>query len=158
MNAMIRPVLRAGATGMAVAWVALAAAAAWAAGVVPTIRVDDAWIRWLPSDLPAAGYTTLANTGDRTVNLIGASSPDYGDVSLHRNYTRAGTVEMMPVDQIPIGPHSSLNFAATGYHMMLMQPHRPIKPGDHVPITLRFAGGSSLTVSFEVRKPDSVSR
>jgi copper(I)-binding protein len=39
--------------------------------------------------------------------------------------------------------------------MMLMQPNKPLKPGDHVLITLQFAGGSSLTAPFDVRKPDS---
>jgi copper(I)-binding protein len=29
----------------------------------------------------------------------------------------------------------------------------PIAPGDHVPVTLHFADGRSLTASFEVRKP-----
>jgi copper(I)-binding protein len=35
---------------------------------------------------------------------------------------------------------------------MLMQATKPLQPGDHVPIILRFADGSSLTVQFEVRK------
>jgi copper(I)-binding protein len=62
---------------------------------------------------------------------------------------------MLPVRRITIDPHSSLSFAATGYHMMLVQPNKPLKPGDHVLITLQFAGGSSLTAPFDVRKPDS---
>jgi copper(I)-binding protein len=148
-------VIRAIVPGMAVACAALAGAAAWSADAAPSIRIDDAWIRWLPGNLPAAGYTTLTNSGEEPVILTGASSPAYGDVSLHRSRTQAGNVEMVPVERIPIGPHASLSFAAAGYHLMLMQPNRPIQPGDHVPITLHFAGGSSLTVSFAVHQPDS---
>jgi copper(I)-binding protein len=37
---------------------------------------------------------------------------------------------------------------------MLMQPQRAIHPGDHVLLTLRFAGGQSLPVQFEVRRAD----
>ena len=61
-------------------------------------------------------------------------------------------MEMRPVAQIAIVAHSSLNFAATGYHLMLVQPSKPLALGDHVPMTLHFAGGGSLTVQFEVRK------
>jgi len=95
---------------------------------------------------------TLINTGDSPVTLISASSPDYGEVSLHRNLNRGGTLEMVPAGKITINPRASLNFAATGYYFMLMQPSTPRQPGDHVPITLHFAGGASLTVEFEVRR------
>ena len=118
----------------------------------PSIRVEDAWIRWLPAGVPAGGYMTLTNTGDKTLMLIAVSSPDYGEVSMHRSIERQGMMEMTPVAQIAIVAHSSLNFAATGYHFMLMQPSKSVKLGDRVPITLRFADGASLTVQFEVRK------
>ena len=130
---------------------ALAAAAAIAA--TPAVRAENAWIRWLPANLPSAGYATLVNTGDRPEVLIGASSPDYGEVSLHQNVTRDGTVEMRPVERITIDPHSSLRLAA-GYHMMLMQANKPLKPGDRVTIILRLLSGS-VTVKFEVRPADS---
>ena len=118
----------------------------------PTIRIEDAWIRWLPAGTPAGGYVTLTNTGDKRLVLIAASSPDYGEVSMHRSVERQGMMQMTPVAQIAIDAHSSLDFAATGYHFMLMQPSKLVKLGDRVPITLRFADGASLTVRFEVRK------
>jgi periplasmic copper chaperone A len=126
--------------------------AAVLASAGPAIRAEEAWIRWLPAGVPAGGYMTLINTGDSPVTLISASSPDYGEVSLHRNLNRGGTLEMVPAGEITINPRASLNFAATGYHFMLMQPSTPRQPGDHVPITLHFVGGASLTVVFEVRR------
>jgi copper(I)-binding protein len=39
--------------------------------------------------------------------------------------------------------------------MMLMQATKPLRPADRVPITLRFADGSTVLVQFEVRNPDS---
>lgn len=130
----------------------LALAAAPALTAASMIRVDDAWIRWLPAGLPAGGYMTLTNLGDTAVNLVAASSPAYAEVSIHRSVGSGGTVGMRPVAQITIEPHSSVDFAAAGYHFMLMQPIKPLEPGDRVPIALRFADGSSLTVQFEVRK------
>jgi copper(I)-binding protein len=125
------------------------------AAATPSIRADAAWVRWLPAGLPAGGYVTLTNTGARAVVLIAASSPDYAEVSVHRSAERAGNMEMRPVAKITIDPHSSLNFAATGYHLMFMQPNRSLKPGDEVPVTLHFADGSALTVAFAVRGADT---
>ena len=132
---------------------ALAAAPPTTAG--PELTIQDAWIRWLPADLPAAGYLTLINTGARPLNLIAATSPAYTQVTLHRTVNRGGGMQMTAVEHITIDAHSSLDFAATGYHMMLMQATKPLRPADRVPITLRFADGSTVLVQFEVRNPDS---
>ncbi len=123
-----------------------------AATAAPRIRIDAAWIRWLPAGLPAGGYMSLTNIGDTAVNLVAASSPAYAEVSIHRSVESGGTITMQPVTQITIEPHSRVDFAAAGYHFMLMQPAKPLEPGGHVPISLRFADGSSLEVQFEVRK------
>jgi copper(I)-binding protein len=118
-----------------------------------SVQVTDAWVRWLPGQLPAGGYLTLINSGDRPSSLIAASCPDYAEVSLHRSRNVAGTARMMPVHDITVAAHSTLAFAAQGYHLMLVHPSKPLKPGDRVPVTLSFAGGSAVTVLFELRPP-----
>lgn len=118
----------------------------------PTIRVLAAWIRWLPAGLPAAGYLTLTNTGDKALALESASSPSYGDVSIHRSITHGTTEEMVPVKAITLEPHQTLEFQLTGYHLMLMKPTPSADTSAKIPITLRFSDGSVLTVPFEVRK------
>jgi copper(I)-binding protein len=119
------------------------------------VRLTDAWIRWLPAGLPAAGYLTIANGGGRPLILVGASSPAYADVSLHQTQTHGGAMQMLAVEQLSVAPHATLRFAASGYHFMLSGATQPIKPGDRVPITLKFADSPSVTLSFAVRKPDA---
>src|ERR1700688_3080572 len=65
-----------------------------------TVQAKDAWVRWLPGNLPAGGYVTLVNTSDRPISLVAASCPDYGVVSLHRSRNVAGTSQIMRVDKI----------------------------------------------------------
>jgi len=130
-----------------------AATPAAAPAAPPSIRVDDPWIRWLPAGVPAAGYFTLINTGDESVALIAAMSADFRDVSIHRSVQRGGVMQMEEVREIIVDPHSRLELAAKGYHLMLMNPARPIESEKRIPITLRFRDGSSLTVPFEVREP-----
>jgi periplasmic copper chaperone A len=121
------------------------------AKAAPALRIDAAWIRWLPAGVPLAGYLTLTNLGDTPLTLIGASSSEFRDVSIHRSVESAGRVEMSPVERLTIGAHSRLEFAATGYHLMLMQPTGPIESQDRVTIILHFTDGASLAVPFEVR-------
>ena len=135
-------------------WLALAGVAASAndSARTPSVHIENAWIRWLPSGLPAGGYLTLTNTGDRALTLIGATSDAFGMVSVHRTVHRGGNVAMEPAERIGIAAHATLDFAAAGYHLMLMDASKALKPGDRVSITLRFADGASLTVPFEVRQ------
>ena len=117
------------------------------------VRVDDAWIRWLPAGLPAGGYMTLRNDSARPVALVGASSPDYEEVMLHHSVMKDGTMQMLPVSSVEIPAHGELQFKPGGYHIMLMKARHEVHPGDQLPLTLRFADGEQLRVRFEVRKP-----
>ncbi|MGH8143934.1 MAG: copper chaperone PCu(A)C [Steroidobacteraceae bacterium] len=119
------------------------------------LQIEQAWIRWLPANLPAGGYLTVTNRGERPVVLVSASSPDYAGVALHRSVTEGGLSKMEPVAQITVAPHATLSFSATGYHIMLTTPTLPVAPGGHVPIALHFADGRSLVVNFEVRAPSA---
>jgi periplasmic copper chaperone A len=122
-----------------------------AAAAAPPLRIDEAWVRWLPAGVPLAGYLTVTNLGDAPITLVGASSSAFGEISLHRSIESGGQVWMSPVERLTIGPHARLEFAATGYHLMLMRPGAPIEPQARVTIVLHFEGGASLAVPFEVR-------
>jgi periplasmic copper chaperone A len=120
----------------------------------PLLHLTDAWIRWLPGATPAGGYVTLVNESDVPWTLTGASSDDYGSVTLHQSREEHGVSSMTPVEALIIAPHSTLVLGDQGYHLMLMQPSRPLKPGDDVRIDLRFANGRQVGTSFHVRSPD----
>lgn len=127
----------------------LVAVAAHANAVAP--KVEHAWIRWLPGDLPAAGYATITNSGDKAIELTGADSADYGQVMLHRSFHKNGESHMQMVPAIAIPAHGHISLAPGGFHLMLMHARRPIKPGDKVKIELHFSDGSSQSVDFPVR-------
>jgi copper(I)-binding protein len=121
----------------------------------PAVAITDAWIRWLPANLPAGGYATLRNMGRAPVILTAASSSAYEDVSLHRTSSHEGMSQMQPVAQITVAAGASLKFAPDGYHIMLEHPTKALQPGDHVPITFHFSDGNSVTAQFELRRPDA---
>lgn len=132
----------------------LLAPATLSVGLPATVTVSSAWIRWLPANLPAAGYATLRNVGDQPATLIGASTPDYGAVMFHKSRNENGVEQMMPVERLQINPHAQLSFAPQSLHIMLLRPTRAILPGDRVSLTLHFTDGQALKVQFDVRRPD----
>lgn len=136
---------------MAAAMLALSAAAFAAAPAPPDAKVENAWIRWLPAKLPAAGYAVIRNVGDAPLRITGARSPDYGMVMLHHSRLAHGDSTMEMVEHLDIPPHGSVELAPGGYHLMLAQPTRAIKPGDQATITFEFADGAELQTDFSVR-------
>ena len=137
-----------------IACASLLAPPTYPADIAVAVAVSNAWIRWLPANLPAAGYVALHNVSDQTVTLIGASTPDYARAMFHESRNQHGVEKMLLVQTILIRAHAEVAFAPDGYHIMLMEPKRVIQPGDNLMVTLHFTGGQSLPVQFEVRKSD----
>ncbi|MGH7188606.1 MAG: copper chaperone PCu(A)C [Acetobacteraceae bacterium] len=115
--------------------------------------MSDAWLRYIPGGSPSAGYFKLTNRGDKPLSLVGAECADFGMVMIHRTIERGGLSTMRPVHELTVAPGGNVEFAPGGYHLMLMRPRHPLEPGGRLPVTLRFADGSSLQVEFLVRSP-----
>ena len=128
----------------------LAPALATAAGGV---SIEKPWMRFIIKARPAAGYFTLKNDGDSTVELTGASSPACGMVMLHQTKSKGGVDKMMMVSSVKVPAHGSLSFAPGGYHLMCMKPNASMKLGASVPVVLKFADGKTITASFPVKGP-----
>ena len=152
----------------------LAGAVPAAAQDAPGLSLVDAWIRELAPGLPAAGYFTLRNDSGATVQLVGASSPDCGSLTLHQTIREhamsamsgldpgnaregmgamPGMTTMRPVAAVPVPGHGAVRFAPGGYHLMCEHPTPAVQAGRSVAVTLRFAGGRSLRAAFPVRSP-----
>jgi periplasmic copper chaperone A len=115
------------------------------------VTASQAWIRLLPAKLPASGYVTLQNNGSSATTLVSAHSGTYASVMLHQSTMGNGMSSMSAVDKLVIPAQGKASLAPAGYHLMLEQPNRGLKPGDSVDITLDFADGSQLPVHFLVR-------
>ena len=94
---------------------------------------------------------TLTNRGPVAQSLVGASSPEYGAISLHQTRPAQALRAMTPVESITLAPNETVKFEELGYHLMLTPGRRRVRPGDRVSIVLHFTGGRSMTVPFEVR-------
>jgi copper(I)-binding protein len=129
----------------------LLAATASAATQGSPIKIEHGWVRWLPANLPAAGYAVIRNDGDKPAVLSSVDSTDYGVAMLHRSMQENGKDVMEMVHALTIPAHGEVKLAPGGYHLMLMDARHPIKPGDAVHVTLHFAGGETIQATWPVR-------
>ena len=83
---------------------------------------------------------------------MAAHSSGFETVMIHRTIVKDGMAGMAHASQIEIAPNARLTFAPGGYHLMLMNPKRPLRAGDSIVISLEFRGGLVLPVEFAVRK------
>lgn len=134
---------------------ALLTSTALAAPAQSSLRVEQAWIRLLPGDLPSAAYLEIHNDGDQPRRLISASSASFNQIMLHQSLRTSGTQHMRELQSVEIPAHSQARFEPGGYHLMLMGRQQSLKVGDSVAVLLHFADGESLSSLFQVRAANS---
>jgi periplasmic copper chaperone A len=141
-------------------WMALGVAAftclmlgTMSSAVAAGLTVEKPWMRFIIKARPAGGYFTLHNNTSKQIELTGASSSACGMVMLHQTKEINGVEHMLPVKSIAVLAHGTLMFKPGGYHLMCMKPKDTMVIGHEVPVTLKFADGSTITKQFPVKGP-----
>ncbi|NUO77311.1 MAG: copper chaperone PCu(A)C [Lysobacter sp.] len=132
---------------------ALAAApAAQARGC--TARIVEGWVRLPPAQMPMmAGFGRIENRCPSPITIVGVSSPAFGDTSLHETRIVDGISRMRALPELRIAPDGNATLKPGGMHLMLMQPHAPLKPGSKVVVEFKLKDGGVLRGELEARKP-----
>lgn len=129
----------------------LLAGVAYAQG--PSVSASHVWIRKAPPGVDTlAAYLTLTNHTGQALTLSTVSSTDFKSVAVHRTLQNNGMESMEAVPHLSIPAHQSVKLAPGGYHLMLMQPIKPLYDGDLVVLTFSFSDHSSLSVMAPVRR------
>lgn len=137
---------------LALVVIAFSAWPAFARDCMPT--VTEGWIRMPPVSMPMlAGFGRIENDCAVPLDIVGASSPAFGDVSVHQTRIVDGVSRMRAVPDLRIGPNDSAVLEPGGMHLMLMQPRTPLKAGSAVVVEFTLEDGRVLRGEFEVRKP-----
>ncbi|WP_455199641.1 copper chaperone PCu(A)C [Kaarinaea lacus] len=117
------------------------------------VMIHDAWVREAPPNAKMlAGYFSIMNHGAQSKSLVGANSPQFERVELHRTVMEGGMAKMVPQDSIEIPVGQTVNFEPGGLHLMLINPVKPLKAGDSVELTLKFNKGATIKVEAIVKK------
>lgn len=119
---------------------------------VPVMK--DGWVRLPPAAMPMmAGFGRIANACPMPVVIVSVSSPAFGDVSIHETRNVDGVNRMREVEQLRIAADDSATLKPGGLHLMLMQPHAPLKEGSKVVVKFKLQDGREILSELVVRKP-----
>ena len=127
-----------------------AAVPAFAADCLP--KVEGAWIRMPPAGLPMmAGYARISNPCKAPLAIVGAHSDAFADTSLHETRIEGGMSRMRATPALRLAPGGSAVLEPGGFHLMLMNPVKPLHAGDRVAIEFTLEDGRRFSVPFEAR-------
>ena len=114
--------------------------------------VSDGWVRSGPPSMPMlAGFGTIENDCDLPLAITGASSPAFGDVSVHETTQVDGISRMRAVPELVVPAGEARMLAPGGLHLMLADPRVPLAPGETVVVDFALRDGGTLRGEFEVR-------
>jgi hypothetical protein len=116
------------------------------------VEIAEPWIRATPPGAKvAAGYMTIRNKSAQPERLLGGSSPAAAKVETHVQVKDGDILRMREVKGFEIPANGSFELKPGGAHLMLVDPRKPLKEGEKVPVVLKFEKSGEVKVEFEVR-------
>ena len=115
------------------------------------LTVSNAWVREAPpTSQVLAAYLHIDNPGAKDVTIVGANSPQFETVELHRTELVDGVARMIPQPQLMVPAGGTVIFEPGGLHLMLIQSLKPLQRGDQVEIQFQLDSGGTLKLEAEV--------
>lgn len=126
--------------------------AAKATGQAGQLTVTDPWVKAADTGMTGA-FMVVKNSGTTDLQIVSASSPASSMMQLHETVMDAGGAMKMQEKSggFSIKAGATHEFKPGGDHIMFMGLGSPLKSGTTTVITLKFADGSTLPVTAEVR-------
>ena len=120
------------------------------------LMVESAWSRELPPTAQAgAAFFTVRNHSDQADRLLSAESSIAEFAELHAHMHEGDVMRMVKVDAIDIPAHSDLTLEPGGYHIMLINLHKPLVAGQQLPLTLHFKHAGQVAVTVQIKSSDA---
>jgi copper(I)-binding protein len=119
---------------------------------VGPIQIEQPWERATPKGATiGAGYMKITNTGTEPDRMVGGSVSFAGRFELHSMTMEQGVMKMREVkDGLEIKPGETVELKPGGYHVMFVDLKEPLKPGEDVTVTLKFAKAGTVEVKYPV--------
>jgi len=116
------------------------------------IEIEDPWSRATsPGATLAAGYMTVRNTSEERDRLMSASSPLARKVETHVTLKDGNIMRMREVPGYDLPGRGRVELKPGGAHLMFIDIKQPFKPGEKIPVSLRFEKAGEVRVELQVR-------
>ena len=114
------------------------------------IHIENAWVRLLPPVARAtAAYMDIVSTEDD--RLLSASSSLAMMTELHESAMKGGVMTMDHVEHLSLPKGQTLSLTPGGYHLMLMNLHKPLEAGSTCKLTLKFEKAGTIELVIPVQ-------
>jgi copper(I)-binding protein len=113
------------------------------------VSVSDPWVRGtVESQMATGAFMRLTAATD--ARLLGARSPVAGIVEIHEMALENNVMRMREISRLDLPAGRTVELRPGGYHVMLLDLKRTLKPGEEVPITLEIEqGGKRMSVQVK---------
>lgn len=114
--------------------------------------INQPWSRATPRGAPVAGgYFKVTNTGTTPDRLVGGSAENAKRFEIHEMSMDGGVMKMRELSNgLEIPPGATVELKPGSYHIMMMNPSRPLAKGDRIKGTLVFEKAGKVDVEFVV--------
>jgi copper(I)-binding protein len=115
------------------------------------IKIEKPWVReTLGVGKITAGYGKITNSDDDSDYLLSVTTSAAATAELHQSADKGGMMTMAPVARLEIPRMGAVELKPGGYHLMIMNVAKPLKPGEKVNLVFTFAHAGAVTVIAEV--------
>jgi copper(I)-binding protein len=114
--------------------------------------VKDPWVRGTVAGQKATGMFAQI-TSSAGGKLVSASSPAAGVVEIHEMVMDGNVMKMRAVPGLELPAGKAVDLKPGGFHVMLMDLKKELKPGETVPVTLVVEGADKKRETIEVKAP-----
>jgi len=99
-----------------------------------------------------AAYMTIENNSDTALTITSASAEGFSGAAFHKTVFENGMAKMQHLSELTIAPHSKLELAPGGFHMMLFDPARTLHAGDSVKLVFSLENGHTIDIEAKVKQ------
>jgi periplasmic copper chaperone A len=138
-----------------IAAIALLIASLGAHAQTAPVKVEGAWVRASVQGQSGTGAFMVLNAAE-PLQLVGVSTPVAGVAEVHEMKMEGDVMRMRAVGTLALAPGKPLALKPGGYHVMLMDLKKPLKPGTQVPMTLQFRNAKGEASRIELSVPVAV--
>jgi periplasmic copper chaperone A len=137
--------------GLALALGLALAGAGQAAGAERPIEIVDPWSRATPpSARTGVIYLGLRNNGSEADRLVGVAADVAQRLELHEASMADGVMRMRPVEAIDLPAGGETRLEPGGFHIMLVELHRPLVEGESIALRLELENAGNLAVEVPI--------
>lgn len=108
----------------------------------------------VPGSTVSVAYLTFHNRGTRPLTIHDVSSTEFGRIEMHESTVVDEVARMRRLDSVMLTPGESLQFAAGGKHLMLMEPVAEPVPGTSITLLITYNEDDILILNAPLETRD----